>query len=99
MPVHFDAHSPAITAYYTRCAEIVQQGATKETSIRDAFATLLQVTGKTQGMTLVLEAPVDGLKKVVLPDGTLKDTEPRLPRGYWEAKDAKDVLEVEIQKK
>lgn len=99
MPVHFDAQHPALQNYYARRKEIDHQGATKETSIRDAFATLLQVTGKANGMTLVLEHRVGGMKKVLLPDGTLNDIETRYPRGYWEAKDARDVLEVEIQKK
>src|SRR5207249_8247697 len=33
------------------------------------------------------------------PDGTLRDDEWQLPRGYWEAKATDDVLDDEIRKK
>ena len=34
----------------------------------------------------------------VIPDGTVKDSL-RMPRGYWEAKDTRDDLDVEIRRK
>lgn len=39
-----------------------------------------------------------GKGKQVRPDGTLRD-EFNLHRGYWEAKDTSDNLDVEIRKK
>ena len=46
---------------------------------------------------LIPELGRKGTKRII-PDGTLRDGN-SLPRGYWEAKDSKDRLDVEIAKK
>jgi hypothetical protein len=46
---------------------------------------------------LIPELGKKGARRII-PDGTLRDIN-SLPRGYWEAKDSKDKLDVEIGKK
>ncbi len=64
----------------------------------EAFQQLLVHTSRRVDWTLVPKRPVrlDGTS--IYPDGTLLDSY-NLPRGYWEAKDTDDNLEVEIRKK
>jgi predicted helicase len=73
-------------------------GARHEGATETAFCRLLADTAGSAGWTLI---PKQGLKvggKTIFPDGTLRDGY-NLPRGYWEAKDPDDDLEVEIRKK
>lgn len=87
-----------IEAYYRKRMAIEAQGVTHELAVREAFKGLLDAVGALNKWTLVVEERVAGVKKVVRPDGTLKD-EYRLAHGYWEAKDSKDDLYAEIAKK
>ncbi|MBZ0319912.1 MAG: DUF559 domain-containing protein, partial [Anaerolineae bacterium] len=87
-----------IEAYYRKREAIDAQGVTHELAVREAFKGLLDAVGALNKWTLVVEERVAGVKKVVRPDGTLKD-EYRLAHGYWEAKDSKDDLYAEIAKK
>ena len=57
---------------------------------------MLRVTARKRDWTLVEELRVSGGR--VRPDGTLRDRW-QLPHGYWEAKDGRDDLEVEIRRK
>jgi hypothetical protein len=88
----------AIQRYY----EVLQSYGTHEveheTALRSAFQNLLADTAKSQGWILVPEQRTKSGGKIVIPDGTLRDAY-NLHRGFWEAKDGKDDLNVEIQKK
>jgi predicted helicase len=89
-----------ISKYHTEVAKIIQYGGSRnETSIRDAFKSLLNEYCKTRDFLLVseLEYKHSSGKKVV-PDGTVKDAL-RLDWGYWESKDQDDNLDKEIVKK
>ena len=66
--------------------------------MRSAFQTLLADTAKLHRWLLVPEKRMRVGGKLVIPDGALYD-EFNLNRGYWEAKDTDDVLDVEIKKK
>jgi hypothetical protein len=37
--------------------------------------------------------------RTIRPDGTMRDDQWLFPRGYWEAKDTDDILNVQIRKK
>lgn len=86
-----------INQYYRELDNIYTfSGATNETSIRRCFANLLSDYAKEKHLHLVDEVKLPHLNKV--PDGALQDTF-KFNYGYWEAKDLKDDLEKEIQKK
>ena len=89
-------YSKAIDAYYDDLKGKARLGVTYEQGTRGAFRSLLDTLARPVGWTLVEELALPGKRK--RPDGTLLDAF-QIPRGYWEAKDAKDDLEVEIQKK
>ena len=67
---------------------------THEGAVRSAFQNLLAETGRRAGWTLIPELSLGSIR----PDGTFRD-EYFLNRGYWEAKDTRDRLETEIEKK
>ena len=74
-----------------------QQGVEHEGGLRRAFGDLLRVTArKRKAGRSIEELRVSGGR--VRPDGTLRDRW-QLPHGYWEAKDGRDDLEVEIRRK
>ena len=83
-----------ITEYYTALDAYEKQGVTHEGAVRSAFQNLLAETGRRVGWTLIPELQKDSIR----PDGTFRD-DYFLNRGYWEAKDTKDRLETEIEKK
>ena len=83
-----------ITEYYTALDAYEKQGVTHEGAVRSAFQNLLAETGRRVGWTLIPELQKDSIR----PDGTFRD-DYFLNRGYWEAKDTKDQLETEIEKK
>ncbi len=86
-----------INQYYRELDNIYTfSGATNETSIRRCFANLLSDYAKEKHLHLVDEVKLAHLNK--FPDGALQDTF-KFNYGYWEAKDLKDDLEKEIQKK
>ena len=72
-------------------------GSANESSIRRAFAQCLDAYCRDHRERLAL---VDELsyKGGARPDGTVKDSL-RMARGYWEAKDAYDDLDAEIERK
>lgn len=76
----------AIRAYYDERQQLMAQGVTHELAIREAFKSLLSRVVGLKKWTLVVEQKVEGLSRVVRPDGTVRDAH-TLPRGYWEAKD------------
>jgi hypothetical protein len=88
----------AIKAYYDALTTYAAHGAAHEGATETAFGRLLADTATPVGWTLI---PKQGLKaggKNIYPDGTLRDVY-NLPRGYWEAKDIADDLDIEIRKK
>ena len=72
-------------------------GSDNESSIRNAFERCLDAYCRDHREKLRL-VPEIKTNAGIFPDGTVKDTL-RMARGYWEAKDTHDVLDVEIQKK
>ncbi len=72
-------------------------GSTNEQSTRLAFANCLNAYCRDHKEKLML-VPELSTTAGIRPDGTVKDTL-RLARGYWEAKDAADNLDDEIQRK
>jgi hypothetical protein len=68
--------------------------------VRSAFQTLLAKCGQkaTPKLTLVPEYRIERARSSVIVDGALVDLY-HLPHGYWEAKDEKDDLGKEVQRK
>ena len=89
------AQKRLVEQYYRELAAYREQDVTHETAVRSAFQNLLANFAPAVNWLLVPEEPLANGKR---PDGTLRDTF-RLPRGYWEAKDTRDDLTVEIRKK
>ncbi len=81
---------------YQRAARLKKEGHVTEAQTRRAFGRLLEKICDERGYLFVEEYPVgkNGRKKV---DGAIRDEYSSL--GYWEAKDEKDALEIEIKKK
>jgi len=92
------ANHKAIKRYYDRLAEFKKQGVKHEGAVSKAFEGLLNDTARSRKWTLIplLSEHIPG--SVIVPDGTLRD-DFYIPRGYWEAKDTDDNLEVEVRKK
>src|SRR5256714_13582066 len=88
-------HKRAIDHYYQELAAYHTLKVTHETGVRSAFQNLLATFAQSANWTLIPEQTLANGKR---PDGTLRDTF-NLPRGYWEAKDTKDDLNIEIRKK
>ena len=87
----------AIRNYHSTLQRLKQQqGVEHEGGLRRAFGDMLRVTARKRDWTLIEELRVSGGR--VRPDGTLRDRW-QLPHGYWEAKDGRDDLEVEIRRK
>ncbi len=86
---------PAIKAYHDALKTFADHDATHEGATETAFSRLLAETAKPHGWTLIpkkrLKAKATG--KHIFPDGTLED-EYHMPRGYWEAKDTDDDLDI-----
>lgn len=89
---------PHIQRYHDDLERLITFGGSdSEGSIRRAFENCLNAyCGEhRESLTLVAElATTEGVR----PDGTVKDSL-RMTRGYWEAKDTHDDLEVEIERK
>ena len=91
----------AVKAYYETLHQFGQLYIDHEGAVRSAFQTLLAKCGqKAQPkLTLVPEYRIARAKKSsVIVDGALVDLY-HLPHGYWEAKDEKDDLLREVQRK
>jgi predicted helicase len=87
---------PAITSYYTELASLRAHGLTNETQTRPAFREMLRALSGERHLRFEEEVPV-GDKKNRKVDGAVQDE--YAPLGYWEAKDEKDKLELEVQRK
>jgi predicted helicase len=87
-----------IEKYYADLRDLAHQNVMYEMGTRPAFHALLQAVGKENGWTLIAEHEKKVNGKTIRPDGTFKDAM-NLVRGYWEAKDTSDKLDVEIEKK
>src|SRR5712692_1051930 len=81
------AHKKAIDQYYKELATYSAQSVTHELALKTAFQNLLAAFAPSVNWTLIPEQALANGKR---PDGTLRDTF-SLPRGYWEAKDTKDL--------
>ncbi|MBI3933598.1 MAG: N-6 DNA methylase [Acidobacteria bacterium] len=88
----------AIPKYYADLQALRAQRVFNEMSLRSPFQALLSETAKLHGWTLITELSAKTATGRVQPDGTLHDSN-RYPRGYWEAKDTMDDLDIEIGKK
>jgi type I restriction-modification system DNA methylase subunit len=67
--------------------------------LRSAFQNLLAETARARSWTPIPELSIKIRGRHIRPDGTLRDDEWQLPRGYWEAKDTGDALDDEIRTK
>jgi len=87
----------SINKYYATISKINQAGGTNnESALRRSFADLLQDYADHKNLQLVEELAYKNTR--IRPDGTLR-TQMQLSWGYWESKDSKDNIDVEIQKK
>ncbi len=73
-------------------------GSLNESTVRDAFQSLLKSWGKSSDLTFIPEHRMTGSGGQISIDGALL-YDIRVPFGYWEAKDSKDDLEAEIRSK
>jgi hypothetical protein len=87
----------AIKEYHASLHLFAEHEAEHEGATETAFSHMLAVTARPHGWTLI---PKKSLKlkggKHVVPDGTLQDE--FFARGYWEAKDTSDVLDIQEAK-
>ncbi|MTJ10000.1 type ISP restriction/modification enzyme [Anabaena sp. UHCC 0204] len=91
-------HKP-IKQYYEELENFKKLGVVHETAVKAAFQKLLESCCQQFKWTLVQEYAIKRPKKQPLRvDGALVD-DFNLPRAYWEAKDSKDNLKKEVQKK
>ena len=90
----------AIQTFYTELKQYEKLGATNETEVRLAFATLLQHYARQNNLTLICEKPLRTPRNTTIyVDGMLTDNTFGLPRGYWEAKDLHDTLATAVRQK
>jgi predicted helicase len=86
-----------INNYYNKISQYKRFGGTRnETSLRRAFANLLEEYCLPKNLQLVDEVHLKHSAK--RPDGTVKNAL-QLDYGFWESKDLKDKLDEEIEKK
>lgn len=89
-----------ITEYLNDLATLKRvSGAQRESVVREAFKDLLKKWGRSQNLVFIPEHEIITTAKVRnYVDGALMH-DLRVPFGYWEAKDADDDLDEEINKK
>jgi hypothetical protein len=89
-----------IQQYLNELAKLRQVAGThRESVVREAFKDLLKAWARSQDLTFVPEYQFETkTKERRYADGALLHTL-RVPFGYWEAKDSKDDLDDEIEKK
>jgi predicted helicase len=89
-----------VKAYYETLHQFGQLYIDHEGAVRSAFQTLLAKCGQraTPKLTLVPEYRIERARSSVIVDGALVDLY-HLPHGYWEAKDEKDDLVKEVERK
>ena len=90
-------HKP-IKSYYNNLQKLDLFNETKEGAVSPAFATLLRHCAHKLKLTLIEQYTMKRNSHSIRVDGAVVD-EFKLPHGYWEAKDSKDNLEKEVQKK
>ena len=89
---------PHIDRYHADKQQYIEYGGSdSEQNIRRAFANCLDAYCREHREKLVLVDEL-GAARGNRPDGTVKDSL-RMSRGYWEAKDSRDNLDDEIQRK
>ena len=92
-------HKP-IKTFYAELKQYENLGATNETEVRLAFATLLQHYARQNNLTLICEKSLRTPQNTIIyVDGMLTDNDFGLPRGYWEAKDLHDNLATAVREK
>ena len=92
-------HKP-IKTFYAELKQYESLGATNETEIRLAFATLLQHYARQNNLTLICEKSLRTPQNTTIyVDGMLTDNVFGLPLGYWEAKDLHDNLATAVRQK
>ncbi len=92
-------HKP-IKTFYAELKQYESLGATNETEIRLAFATLFQHYAGQNNLTLICEKSLRTPQNTTIYiDGMLTDNVFGLPRGYWEAKDLHDNLATAVRQK
>ena len=92
-------HKPIIN-FYAELKQYENLGATNETEVRLAFATLLQHYARQNNLTLICEKSLRTPQNTMIyVDGMLTDNDFGLPRGYWEAKDLHDNLATAVKQK
>ena len=89
---------PLIREYHRSLAAIRAQGVEHETALRHAFQNLLDGTARLHDWQFIAELGAKSGGHTIRPDGTVRDAN-SLPRGYWEAKDSRDDLIREIDRK
>ncbi|EDN70162.1 adenine specific DNA methyltransferase [Beggiatoa sp. PS] len=87
-----------IQAYYQELKTFERVGQAHEGTVKIAFQHLLESIAKQSKWVLTQENTLKKGQKHIRLDGVLFD-QTNLPRGYWEAKDSKDDLSKEVQKK
>ena len=89
-----------IQQYLNQLASLKKvSGSLRESVLREAFKDLLKAWGRQHDLTFIPEYALDTLtKEKRYVDGALLYSL-RVPFGYWEAKDTKDDLDAEIEKK
>lgn len=88
-----------VKLYYEALEQYAKLGVNHEGAVQTAFQQLLESCGKQFKWTLVPQYAIKRAKKPpIRMDGALVD-DYNLARAYWEAKDIKDNLKKEIQKK
>jgi predicted helicase len=86
---------------YLRQLDVIKKvsGSKRETTVREAFKDLLKNWGRQHDLVFLAEYPLKTATKTnIIVDGALLH-EIRMPLGYWEAKDERDDLDDEIDKK
>jgi predicted helicase len=87
-----------IREYHHSLADLRSKNVEHELGLRTAFQNLLTDTAPLHGWNFVAELGAKAGGHIVRPDGTLWDSN-SIPRGYWEAKDSRDDLAREIERK
>lgn len=93
--------SQLLISDYLKQLDLIKKvsGSHRETIVREAFKDLLKAWGRQHGLVFLAEYPLKtATKSNIAVDGALLH-ELRMPLGYWEAKDEKDDLDSEIEKK
>jgi hypothetical protein len=83
----------SIKSYHATLAQFGDQNVHHELAVRSAFQTLLADTARVRKWMLVPELATRTRGRRIVPDGTLRD-EFSIPRGFWEAKDTHDDLDL-----